>query len=686
MQNLPVIDIIWCHPKFLGGDPIKKHKFQRILEPETWLPFLALTLFAAASAFWGPWWLAATQCFLTGLIVLHYRRSAAIRRRDLLHYIAGLSPNNAGTSIGEAALSFPLPMAVIKLNSGEILWGNDSFYQVSNTRERLFETRIGDLIPGFASKFLAEGKTRHPLDVMLGGRQFSVYGSIIKEVGNPPALLGTLYFVDVTEASHLRQEFFRSRPVAALIVLDNYEEIMKNLGDSQKSALLASIDSLTGAWAAPAEGILRKFDRDRYIFIFEERHLPSFIEGKFSLLEAARALVSPNGIPVTLSIGIGKDGATLYDNFSYAALSIDMSLSRGGDQAIIKNQSAFEFYGGRTKELEKRTKVKSRVMANALTRLITDSSNVLIMGHRNSDIDSVGAAVGVAAAVRKKGRRPYIVVDRAQTLAGKLLDRMESLPQNKELFISPQQALLLANRDTLLTVVDVNRPDMVESPELLTSCNRIAVIDHHRRAAEFIDKAALNFHEPYASSASELVTELLQYILEAGDLNRLEAEALLAGIALDSKNFTMHTGVRTFEAAAFLRGSGADTVDIKRLFQNDFRNSLARYDVIRTARMYKDQTTIAVLDQPVGRMVAAQAADELLTIDGVDASFVLFPQNGQVVVSARSLGRINVQAVVEKLGGGGHQTIAGAQVPGDRTEPVLNQLLRAIDQYLEENA
>ena len=655
------------------------------MEPGFKLYFLVLVLFAAASGFWGPWWLGAGEGALIVLLYLIYRRFTATRRREINRYIAGLT-QHPGVSSGDPVLNVPLPMVIMKLDSGEILWANDSFYQAAGAREHLFEVRIGDMVPGFAPRFLIEGKAKHPLEVTLGGRQYAVFGSVVKVDADTPSLLGTLYWVDVTETALLRRAYHRSRPVIALIMLDNYDEIMKNLGDSQKSALLAAIDDRISAWTAPAAGILRKFDRDRYLFLFEEQYLSSFIDGKFSLLEAARTLVSPNGIPVTLSIGIGKDGTVLSDCFAYAALAIDMSLSRGGDQAIIRNRSAFEFYGGRAKELEKRTKVKSRVMANALVRLITDSSNVLIMGHRNSDIDSVGAAIGVAVAVRKKGVRAYIVVDPAHTAAGKLMSRLESLPKNEGLFITAQQSLPLVVRDTLLVIVDVNRPDLVESPDLLSACGRVAVIDHHRRAANYIDKSALNFHEPYASSASELVTELLQYILEPGDINRMEAEALLAGIALDSKNFTMHTGVRTFEAAAWLRGAGADTVDIKRLFQNDFRNYLARCDVVRAARMYKEQTVVSALERPIDHMIAAQAADELLTIDGVDASFVLFPHSGQIVVSARSLGRINVQAVVEKLGGGGHQTIAGAQISGERVEAVLGRLLRAIDQYLEENA
>ncbi|MDR1158760.1 MAG: DHH family phosphoesterase [Oscillospiraceae bacterium] len=665
---------------------MNNRKLLRVLEPGARLSFLAMLLFAAASAFVNTW-LAVGEGAAVVLLYLIYRRFLAARRREIVRYLEGLT-QDVGAAMGDSLVNFPLPMVILKLDNGEILWSNERFFEIAGEREHLFEVKIGDVAPGFHTKFLLEGKREHPLEISLRGRQYNVFGSVASVGADPTqarSLLGTLYWIDVTEASALRREYALSRPVTALVVLDNYEEIVKNLNDSQKSGMLAAIDDRVAAWAAPAEGVLRKFDRDRFLFLFEERHLAAFIEGKFSLLDAARAIVSPGGIPVTLSIGIGKDGATLREDFGYAALAIDMALSRGGDQAIIKNRLSFEFYGGRSKEFEKRTKVKSRVMANTLARLISDSSNVLIMGHQNADIDSVGAAVGVAAAVRKRGRKPYIVIDRTHTAAERLLRKMEDLPGADDLFVTAQTAMLLAGRDTLLIVVDTNRPELVESPNLLQACTRIALVDHHRRASNYIERVALGFHEPYASSASELVTELLQYMLDQGDLHRLEAVALLAGIALDTKNFTMHTGVRTFEAAAFLRGAGADTVEIKKLFQSDLAAAVARYDVVRNARMYKGQVALAAVEAPVDRTVAAQAADELLGIAGVDASIVLFPEGEQVMLSARSLGRINVQVVMEKLGGGGHQTIAGAQVPGRSVQTVLTRLLHAIDQYLEEN-
>ena len=324
-------------------------------------------------------------------------------------------------------------------------------------------------------------------------------------------------------------------------------------------------------------------------------------------------------------------------------------------------------------------------MANALGELVADASRVFVMGHKFPDLDCIGAAAGVCAIARKKGTPVNIVKEAGQTPASEMMEKLSQLPEYQGVFLSVQDAILAADVNALLVVVDTNRPEQVVSQDLLESSSKVAVIDHHRRAATYIANAALNFHEPYASSASELVTELLQYLLEGADLRKAEAEALLAGITLDTKQFTMRTGSRTFEAAAFLRRSGADTGDVKKLFQNDLEGTIARYDIIQNARMYRNDIAVARVDHPVGRITAAQAADELLNISGIDTTFVLFPDGeGRVILSARSMGDVNVQVILEKLGGGGNAATAGAQVPGKSVEEVTKDLLRAIDQYLEE--
>ena len=359
-------------------------------------------------------------------------------------------------------------------------------------------------------------------------------------------------------------------------------------------------------------------------------------------------------------------------------------LFRSGDQVVVRNQLDFEFYGGKTQASEKRTKVKSRVMANALGELISDASQVFIMGHKHADMDAVGAAAGIMCIARKRGKKAQIVIDMANNASEAVLARLRELPEYADAFISGNDAFIMARSGALLVVVDTNRPDFVESEALLDACNRVAVIDHHRRAASYIENAALNFHEPYASSASELVTELLQYLCEPGNILRAEAEALLAGIVLDTKNFTRRTGGRTFEAAAFLRRAGADTADVQRLFQGDLSDMVERYNIIRHAEMYHEDIAVAAIDEEADRVTAAKATDELLTLRGVRASFVLFRHGSGVNLSARSLGDVNVQIIAEKLGGGGNSTTAGAQVPDGTVEVVREQLLAAIDDYFEE--
>ena len=436
--------------------------------------------------------------------------------------------------------------------------------------------------------------------------------------------------------------------------------------------------------ANAGQGILLKTDRNHYLFLFEEQYFQHFVDEKFSILDTVRAIRVAENIHPTLSIGIGKDSPSIPELYKNAKLSLEMALSRGGDQAVVRNQVDFAFYGGRTKATEKRTKVKSRVMANAFRELIADAGEVYIMGHSFADMDAVGAAAGICCAARKRGKQARIVIDREHTAAETLIARLDALPEYSGVFLTPAEAFLQMRADTLLVVVDTNRPDMVENPQLLESCNRVAVIDHHRRAATYIENAAFNFHEPYASSASELVTELLQYLVEPTDLLREEAGALLAGIVLDTKHFTQRTGGRTFEAAAFLRRSGADTAEVQRLFQGDLKDMVTKYDIIRRAEMYRSNIAVSVVEESgVDRVAAAQAADDLLTLKGVQASFVIYAAEGAVLMSARSLGEINVQVILEALGGGGNSTTAGARIEDTDPESVRQQLIGVLDAYFE---
>ena len=577
----------------------------------------------------------------------------------------------------------PLPMIIFRPESDDIIWTNDRFLQLTGEREHLFDAKLSALIPGFDSRWLMEGKNECPTEVEYGSRRFLVFGHLVRTGGRSGGFLATTYWVDVTEFSLIRDQYQATRPVAAVLLLDNYDELMKNLTENQRSALVSEIDARLDEWVAESGGMLRRYQRERYLFVFDEQYLAKFIEDKFDILDAIHQVVNPSGINATLSIGVGKDGENYRELFQFANLSIDMALSRGGDQAVIRNKFTFEFYGGRSKETEKRTKVKSRVMANALSALVSDSSQVFIMGHRSPDNDCIGAAAGVCALCRKNGVPVHIIKEASPPPAQELIDRLAPLPEYQDCFLTAQEALLIADSRSLAVVVDTNRPDQVQAAELLESCNRVAVIDHHRRAATYIEGAALNYHEPYASSASEMVTELLQYIVEPNQILRSEAEALLAGIVLDTKNFTMRTGGRTFEAAAFLRRSGADTAEVKKLYQNDLADTVAKYALIQNAQLYRDHIALAVSRQPVGRIIAAQAADELLNIMGIDTSFVIAPEGDKVNLSARSMGDTNVQVILEKLGGGGNAAAAGGQVSGKSVDEVAQELKEAIDQYFE---
>ncbi len=662
---------------------MRKNKLAHLLEPSLRLYFLVLLLFAVISIPFR-WPVAVIELAVVVILYLYFRRSNAQRQRDILKYIESVTCN-MDTATKDTMVNAPLPMVIFRPENDEVIWSNDRFLQITGEREHLFDTKLTAAVPDFSSRWLMEGKTECPTEVRIDDRRFLVFGHLVRtEESASRGYLATTYWVDVTDFANLRDEYYTSRPVVAILTLDNYEELMKGASDNSKSALLSDIDQRLDQWAAPAQGVLCKYDRDRYLFLFEEGYLAQFQEAKFSVLDTIHEVQSPNGIYATLSIGIGKDADTLGELFQYASLSVEMALSRGGDQAVIKNKFNFEFYGGRTKELEKRTKVKSRVMANALGELAADASRVFVMGHKYPDMDCIGAASGVCAIARKKGVPVHIIKEAGVNPASDMIDRLARLPEYEKVFLSVQDAILAADSNALLVVVDTNRPEQVVSQDLLEACNKVAVIDHHRRASSYIANAALNFHEPYASSASELVTELLQYLLEPADLLKTEAEALLAGIVLDTKQFAMRTGSRTFEAAAFLRRSGADTGDVKKLFQNDLEGVIARYDIIQNARMYKNDIAVARVDHTVGRITAAQAADELLNISGIDTSFVLFPDGERVIISARSTGDVNVQVILEQLGGGGNAATAGAQVPGKTTEEVTRDLLRAIDQYLED--
>lgn len=607
------------------------------------------------------------------MIALHGEQECSRQMQTLMDNIVV----DAG-EIHPAVTHSPLPTVVALATTGEIVWANSAFADISGQFAGARHMRLTELAPTFETRWLIEGRTEFPGELRMGRNAYHVFGSLVQSDAGQMMML---HFLDCTEYVQLRDAAETRRPAIAVIAIDNYEELTKNATDSEKSTILAGIDKRLFAWIKDCNGVLRKYDRDKYIFIIENAELDKLSARKFAVLQDVRDIQNHEGVVATLSIGIGKDGETLAECYQYAGLAIDMALSRGGDQAVIKNRYTFEFFGGLTEEVEKRTKVKSRVVANALSQLIRDSSQVLVMGHRNSDMDAIGAAAGMVCAARVKGKPVHIVVDREHTMAGDLIERLEALPEYKDVFISAEDAMILCDFNTLLIVVDVNRPGYVENEALLQSINKVAVIDHHRRAADYIENAVVSLHEPYASSASELVSELLQYLVPTSGILTGEAEAMLAGIYLDTKGFSMRTGVRTFEAAAYLRRAGAEASDVKHLFQSSFAQYMERQKLISSARDCGQGVIFAITDEEVDRVAAAQAADELLGIIGTRASVVAFRSGSDMAVSARASGQVNVQLLMERLGGGGNHSAAGAQLRNTTPEEADRMITEAIDGY-----
>ena len=639
-----------------------------------------MLLFPLAAVLLKQYLLAAGSLLVILIVFLLTRLFQIRRRRALMDYVQSAT-DAAGISVHAGS---PFPMAVIKLPEGEIVWGNAGFYEISGLSDSVRCQTVEAVIPGFTTTWLREGRTELPGDQLIGARRYRIYGNYVRgEDPETTVRLATIFFADMTEMFNVRDEFLRTRPIVSIILVDNYDEMTNHLPDAAVSKLDAQLNEIIGSWTKGLSAICRKIERNRYLLIFESRDLQTLQEGKFSILESIRTVTNPSGVAATISLGIGKDGASFEENYNFATLSIEMALSRGGDQAVIKDRFNFTFYGGHTREAERNTRVKARVVAGSLSELISQSSEVYVMGHRMADLDALGAAVGISCLCRKHGKTARIVLDMQNNAAESLISLLKASESFTGSFVSGQDALVEADNRSLLIVVDTNRPEQVESKELLDSIARVAVIDHHRRAADYIEQYVLNLHEPFASSASELVSEILQYAVNPKDVSPLEAQALLAGIVLDTKNFSVRTGSRTFESAAFLRRAGADPVEVKKLFQNDLDSTLTRYKAIQAARLYKNEIAIAALDFTVSRTIAAQAADELLNIAGILTSFVLYPAGDQVIISARSIGTGNVQMILEPLGGGGNAATAGAQIRGKSVREVLTQLVDSIDRFYE---
>ncbi len=656
-----------------------KKKLARLLQPSFAIYFAVMALFAVSAFIRQDYALGVAQTLATVGMVVYYRIMKNRRYRELQAYVH----SHLDTVTAEVSAQPPFPMVVARMGDGVLIYANESFSAQSGYQDNMLEQRIGDVLPGFDLEWLATGKKEYAHDVTMGERRYRAYGTVIRAEDSRKTLLAAVYFADLTELYQVRDEYIRSRPVVSLIVVDNYDELTKNMSEAAISTLSARINETITQWTEDYHGLLRQLEKNRFLFVFEKRDLGRAVEDKFSILEKIHQVTNPSGLEASISFGLGVDGAGFEEAYEFAALSIEMSLSRGGDQAVIKDRFQFNFYGGRNKEADHRSKVRSRVTANSLMELIGQSSQVFIMGHRNADLDAVGAAMGISCMCRKKGKKPYIVIDLEHNASQRLIEEIRKVPEYADVFLSGQDAMLLCDSKSTLVVVDTNRPDQVEYKPLLEAIHKICVVDHHRRAADYISPVVVNLHEPYASSAAELVTELLQYSVNRADVLPIEAKSLLGGIFLDNKSFHVRTGERTFEAAAYLRQLGAEPVEVKKLLQNDFHDTMAKYQIIKSARLYRHEIAIAALNTATSRVLAAQAADELLNISGITASLVLYPDGDTVIVSGRSIGSANVQMILEPLGGGGNAATAGAQIKGATVKDVLDRLVESINRFYE---
>ena len=586
-------------------------------------------------------------------------------------------------------INSPFPLVILETN-GNVVWKSSKF--VTEFADIDMDNYIDDLIIDIKDEIeKSDNKKRKSVirQIQIGKKTYTVQGEFAKskkyERKKSPEYMMILYFIDETEKVKLKQENEDKKICVGIIMIDNYEEVTQRVDAEQKTQLMAKVESTIYDWVNETNGILVKADRDTYVYVFEQKNLEKIKEEKFAILDSIKNLVRKDKIQLTLSIAISNEGDTERDVYKSASAAMDVILGRGGDQAVIRQNGKYLFFGGKVEEVEKRTKVKARIVAHALEELIKENDKIMIMGHTNPDIDAIGSALGIYRIAKTLGKEARIV---ANVETPSIKDLYESIKdQYQEVFINSETALAQVDSETLLVVVDTHKKTYVESPELLTKTNKIVVIDHHRRSADFIDNSILTFQEVYASSAAELVTEIIQYTQNEVELSEVEAEALYAGIMMDTKNFTFKTGVRTFEAAAYLRRCGVDIIKVKKWFQSDLESYNTISEIVRKAEIVRESIGISIYDvqEKETSLICAKAADELLTIGNITASFVLgLMEDGKVCISGRSIGDVNVQMILEKLGGGGHITLAGAQLENVTIDEAKQELIFKINEYFEE--
>ncbi len=616
--------------------------------------------------------LISAAIFLVGILFVLARTRKI--NGDIHKFLSAMSESLAAADQSVLA-AFPLPTMGVR-DDYEIVWYNDMLRTAVLGEEDRYGDSLREIFPLIDFSLACPP---HGVECDWQGRKYTVYYTASPHLGEKMFLC---YFLDDTELKDIAAKYYRTRPGLAIILVDNYDELVQSAKENERSQILSELGQAIEKYCRSYNGFIRQLEKDRYLAIFEEEDLSEMIDDRFSILEEARRIAASDTMTATLSIGVarGCDSFPELDNMAQQAL--DMSLGRGGDQAAVKTENGFVFFGGVSKGVEKRTKVKTRIVAGALSELIQSSSNVILMGHRFADLDAFGSAVGMDRAVRQMGKESLIAIDPERNTVGELLARVRQDGSHR--IVAPAQALEYIQEDTLLIVVDTHSPSFMESETIYRRCKTVVVIDHHRKVVGHVENAIVFFHEPYASSASEMVTELIQYLSGNIRLSKLDAEALMAGIMLDTKNFTIKTGVRTFEAAAYLRRMGADTVEVRKMFSTSMDVYQRKSRIVASAEFYRNcAIAVAPVEYEDIQIEAAQAADELLGISGVDASFVLYDRDGTVNISARSMGAVNVQIIMEYLGGGGHLNMAACQLEIQSFENAKQMLLEAIDRYEE---
>lgn len=624
------------------------------------------------------------------LIIIYSLWTNNKRRDELTRHIQDLTVN-VDSTVKSSLVNSPFPLILME-TSGNIIWKSSKFVT------EFANTDIVGVVKGLAkeikldileSKFNKEEIKNQSIEreITIGKKTYKVLGEYVKSKKKKQnEYMMTLYFLDNTEKLNLEQELKDKENCIGIITIDNYEEMVQMLPDEKKSLILAEIEKNIYDWTANIGGLLVKTDRKTYMYFFNQKELENLKENKFDILDKVKEIDTDETVSLTLSIAVSNEGETNSDKYKSAQTAMDIVLGRGGDQAVIRENEKYTFFGGRTLEVEKRTKVKARTVARALEQIILESKDVMIMGHINADIDCMGSSLGIYRLAKDLGKEAYIVNNTTGETISSFIEALKEEKEYNDVLLNKSEALNKISEETLLVVVDTHKKSYVEVPELLEKTNKIVIIDHHRRSPDFIENAILSFHEVYASSAAELVTEILQYVETKVSLTTIETEGLYAGIMMDTKNFTFKTGVRTFEAAAYLRKKGVDILRVKKWFQSNLENYNLIAEIVRNAEIVKESIAISIYEKENknANLICAKAADELLTISDITASFVLGKQGDKICVSGRSIGDINVQLILEKLGGGGHITVAGAQIEGMTIEEAKQELIAQINEYFSE--